>query len=181
MNTRVLAIKAKNCTGCHLCELACSSAKEGLFIPIRSRIKVITDGLNGCSSPVVCVQCKDPLCLAVCSVEAIFESETSQGDKFIDINKEKCIACHKCVVACPFGAIEYIKDVGIVKCDLCGGKPICVDYCFYDCLEFIELTEEQYQKRVTKINVLAIKACRKISKKEPTYRRTMFSLDLSKI
>jgi len=181
MNSRVLVIKAENCTGCHLCELACSSAKEGQFIPIRSRIKVVTDGLKGWSNPLVCVHCKDPLCLKVCSADAIFKSVNAQGDKIIEIDKEKCIACHHCVVACPFGAIEYIKDVGIVKCDLCGGNPICVEFCFYDCLGFIELTEEQYQKRASRVSALTVKACRTISKKEPSYRRKMISRDLSKI
>ena len=181
MNKRVLVIKSENCTGCHLCELACSSTKEGLFIPTRSRIKVVTDGLKGWSSPVVCAQCKDPLCLAVCPIGAIFKSETAQGDSIISINNKECIACHQCVVACPFGAIEYTKEVGILKCDLCGGEPVCVDYCFYNCLTFSELTEEQYHKRMSKLKALTVKVCREISKNEPSRRRAMFSKYLTEI
>ena len=37
------------------------------------------------------------------------------------------------------------------KCDLCGGSPVCVDFCFYRCLKFVELSDEDYQKRVKKI------------------------------
>lgn len=181
MNKRVLIITSENCTGCHLCELACSSTKEGLFRPIHSRIKVITDGLKGWSSPVVCVQCEDPLCLKVCPVGALHKSQTAESDYYIEINREVCTACHQCVAACPFGVIEYIKDIGIIKCDLCGGEPICVDYCFYDCLKFLELSEDQYQKRLSKLKAVIIKNCRELSKKESSSRRAKFSSDISKL
>lgn len=80
MTKHVLLIQSENCTGCHLCELACSSAKEGEFIPSLSRIRVVTNGLKGWSRPVVCLQCEDPLCMKVCSVDAIYKTETPQGD-----------------------------------------------------------------------------------------------------
>ena len=181
MSKRVLVIKSENCTGCHLCELACSSAKEGEFIPSRSRIRVVSNGLKGWSRPVVCLQCEDPMCMRACLVEAIYKTETPQGDPLIAVNKEKCIGCHQCIAACPFGAIEYIKELMVNKCDLCGGTPACVNFCFYDCLKFIELSDDVYQERSTKIKALTAKACREISKYEPHRRRVMFSLDISKV
>ena len=181
MNKRVLVIQSENCTGCHLCELACSSAKEGEFKPSQSRIQVITSGLEGWSRPIVCLQCDDPMCVAVCSVGAICKTITPQGDPVISVNKDKCISCHKCIVACPFGAIEHFKESKATKCDLCGGSPVCVDFCFYDCLKFIELSDEVYQKRSIKIKALITKTCREISKHEPHRRRVMFSLALSKV
>ena len=79
MTNGVLEIKAENCTGCRMCELACSSSKEGLFIPDHSRIKVVTKELEGWSGPVVCLQCDDAMCLKACSVDAIYKSETPEG------------------------------------------------------------------------------------------------------
>ena len=181
MAKKVLVIKSENCTGCHLCELACSSGKEKKFVPSLSRIRVVTNGLEGWSRPVVCLQCEDAMCMKVCSVEAIYKTETPQGDPLVSVNKEKCIDCLQCIIACPFGAIEYVNESIISKCDLCGGAPKCVEFCFYDCLKFVELSDEVYQLRSRKIKALIAKACRVISKYEPYRRRVMFSLDTSKI
>jgi Fe-S-cluster-containing hydrogenase component 2 len=181
MGKRVLLVKAENCKGCHLCELACSSAKKGEFIPAHSRIRVVTKGLKGWSRPIVCLQCEAPMCMTVCSVEAIYKTTTSQGDMIVCIDKKKCIGCYQCVVACPFGAIEYLKDQKATKCDLCGGSPECVDLCFYDCLKFIELSEEDYQERMKKIKFLTTKVCRELSKQELYRRRVKFSLEMSKV
>ncbi|MFW9875759.1 MAG: 4Fe-4S dicluster domain-containing protein [Candidatus Thorarchaeota archaeon] len=181
MGKRVLVIQPENCNGCHLCELACSSAKEGEYALSKSRIRVLTNGLEGWSRPVVCLQCDEPMCMAACSVEAIYKTKTPQGDNFVSVNAEKCIGCHQCVVACPFGAIEYLKEQKAIKCDLCGGSPVCINYCFYDCLNFIDLSDEAYQKRSKKVKALMTKACREISKRESHRRRVMFSLDLSKV
>lgn len=181
MSKRVLLVKSENCKGCHLCELACSSTKEGEFIPSHSRIRIVTNGLKGWSRPVICLQCEEPMCMAACSVEAIHKTRTPQGDTIITVDKEKCIGCYQCIVACPFGAIGYLKGQKVTKCDLCGGSPACVEFCFYDCIKFVELSEEVYQKRSKKIKVLTTKACREISKHEPHQRRVMFSKDISKL
>ena len=38
--------------------------------------------------------------------------------------------CKVCTIACPFGTVNYMADVGKVqKCDLCGGDPKCVTAC----------------------------------------------------
>ena len=181
MNKKVLVVKAENCTGCHLCELACSSTREGEFNLSYSRIRVVSNVLRGWSRPIVCLQCEDPMCIKTCSVGDIYKSKTPQGDPLIAENKDKCIGCHQCVVTCPFGAIEYIKELMINKCDLCEGSPACVNFCFYNCLKFIELSEDDYKNRTTKIKALTAKACRELSKFEPHRRRVMFSLDISKV
>jgi len=177
----VIVIQSEKCNGCHLCELACSSTKEGEYSLSKSRIRIVTNGLGGWSRPVVCLQCEDPMCLAVCTGEAIYRTTTPQGDNIVSVNKEKCIGCHQCVVACPFGAIEYLKEQKATKCDLCGGFPVCVDFCVYDCLKFIKLSDEDYQKRSAKLKALTTKTCRSISKRESYQRRFMASYDISKL
>ena len=181
MTNGVLEIKDENCTGCRMCELACSSSKEGIFIPDHSRIKVVTKELEGWSRPVVCLQCDDAMCMKACSVGAIYKTETPEGDPIIAIDNEKCIGCNQCIVACPFGAIDFFKGIKVLKCDLCGGAPKCVDFCFYKCLSFVELSNEDYQHRIKKIKALTTKACRQIGKNEPYNRRVIFSKDISKI
>jgi carbon-monoxide dehydrogenase iron sulfur subunit len=179
--TRVLAINAENCTGCRMCELACSSFKEGEFIPDRSRIRVVENRLEGWSRPAVCLQCEEPMCLAICPVEAISRRTTSQGDSIVAVDKEKCIGCQSCVVACPFGAVAFFPKLKATKCDLCDGSPKCAEFCFYDCLSFVELSEQDMEERAKKVKTLTAKACREIGKTETLRRRASFSLEASKI
>jgi len=178
---RVLIIDSEKCTGCRMCELACSSFKEGEFIPERSRIRIVADALEGWSRPAVCLQCEDPMCMAVCPVQAISKTETPQGDRIVEVNTEKCIACGRCVVACPFGAIALFHKSKAIKCDLCGGSPRCVEFCFYGCLQFVELTETEYAKRTRKITALTRRACKEIGTEEPLRRRAVFSLEASRV
>ena len=178
---RVLTIKSENCTGCRMCELACSSFKEGEFAPDRSRVRVIADTLEGWSRPAVCLQCDDAMCMAVCPVQAISKVCTAQGDPFIQVDRDKCIACRRCSVACPFGAIVFYTKSRATKCDLCGGSPKCVEFCFYDCLNFVDLSDEESSKRNKKVKALTTKACREIGRREAVTRQADFSLEASKV
>jgi len=181
MQKRILIIQSENCTGCHMCELACSSIKEGEFIPERSRIRVVNNGLEGWSRPLVCLQCEDALCMAACTVEAIYKTETPKGDPIIAVDPEKCIECNQCVEACPFGAIELFKGLGAIKCDLCGGSPTCVKFCHYKCLKFNEISNEDYENRAKKIKSLTTEIRPEFSRFDPHQRRVAFSLDASEV
>jgi Fe-S-cluster-containing hydrogenase component 2 len=178
---RTIVINEQNCTGCRFCELACSSFKEGQFIPDRSRIRVVHNTLEGWSRPAVCLQCEEPMCLAVCPVQAISRTKTEAGDHLIYQDPEKCIGCHRCLVACPVGAIAFFPKLKSIKCDLCGGSPRCVEFCFYDCLHFVELSEEEREKRNRKIKTLFNRAAVEISNREVSWRRGRFSSDAAAV
>ena len=125
-----------------MCELACSSVKEGEFIPSHSRIRVATNGLEGWSRPNVCLQCEDAMCLAACSTGAIFKTKTQQEDPLVAVDQEKCTDCGACVDACPFGALDFINELKAIKCDLCGGSPKCVEACTEGVLADIHESKE---------------------------------------
>lgn len=119
-----IKVNSNKCTGCMICELVCSIAKNEEVNPKRARIRVKeTFPIPG--SPIVCSQCKKPLCREVCPVNAIEINDVS-----ITINYDKCTKCMKCVKVCPFNAVFIdVKDGKPIICDLCNGDPQCVKYC----------------------------------------------------
>lgn len=54
----------------------------------------------------------------------------------IDIIKNKCVGCKKCVSACPFGAIEVENKKASIgeKCTLCGS---CAESCHFGAINFV--------------------------------------------
>jgi len=177
--SRSILVAEANCTGCRSCELACSGFKEGQFIPERSRIHVIQDSLEGWSRPAVCLQCDDPMCLPVCPAAAISLSETPDGDRVVAVDVELCISCRRCVAACPVGEMDFAPGLKAFKCDLCGGSPQCVQFCFYGCLSFVELSEAERAKRAKKVGRLLNRMAAEIAKRDLYRRRRDSSLRAS--
>ncbi len=121
-----LAVAPNLCIGCRECELMCSLVHRGRFNPAEARIRVAYDEENNCYSPVTCRHCDEPPCLEACPSDAVTRDEKT-GAMLID--EEKCVLCMECVQACPYGAIRVAPDGALLKCDLCGGDPVCVRYC----------------------------------------------------
>ncbi len=128
----VLGVIYENCTGCHLCELACSYKHGGTFNPLLSRITILTKPEVQTSVQVYCLQCNDAACERVCPVDAI---KRDKSGAYV-INYSRCIGCRECAYACPFGAISFDFEARPIKCDLCGGKPECVEVCPHDAIIF---------------------------------------------
>lgn len=128
-------VNEKWCLGCHLCEYYCAFANSGESDmvkalkdrPIRPRIKV--EGDNYISFAVACRHCDDPLCVKSCIAGAL--SKSPEGT--VEIDRDKCVDCHTCVLVCPYGAIMPSGDGVMQKCELClkngAGAPKCVEGC----------------------------------------------------
>ena len=131
---KVLAVDPKKCDGCKLCEIACSLFHCGEVDPARSRIHVFEWNKEGIFLPVLCQHCVDAPCKAACPKDAI-SWQDDWGRVVIDYNR--CVSCQMCVAACPFGAIGFDKAREVVfKCDLCDGRPQCVNFCGPGALTF---------------------------------------------
>lgn len=141
-----LIFNAELCTGCRACELACSFHCDGVFQPTKSRIRIVKIDEEGIDVPIGCEHCEDAVCMAVCPVKAI-----KRENDAVLIDNSICIGCKECMVACPFGAINY--DPGkkmFYKCDLCGGDPKCVKWCFTGAIEYSENVDKYLRRRQRK-------------------------------
>ena len=127
MHGKVLVVDHEKCTGCRQCEMVCSVFHNGASNPSRSRIRVIKWESMGFYLPMTCQNCEKPFCVEVCPTKACHRDVENQR---VIIDKDKCIGCKTCIIACPFGAPSYdhIERVSI-KCDYCDGDPQCVSFC----------------------------------------------------
>ncbi|MFC1553312.1 4Fe-4S binding protein [candidate division KSB1 bacterium] len=111
------------CTGCKRCETACAFYRTGKINNRMSRIKVLNIYETGIDGPVFCTNCLEQYC-ARCPNDAVTVGVYGQ----IIVSPTMCDLCGACEKNCPIGAFELFEDFAYV-CDLCGGRPKCVEAC----------------------------------------------------
>ena len=130
------------CVGCLACNAACKTVNNVPIGQFWTKILRVgpTPKYEGAQSPDVemyflplqCQHCENPECVHVCPTKASHVA----ADGTVQIDKEKCIGCQFCVMACPYG-VRYLNETeGVVeKCTLCeqqianGELPQCVAQC----------------------------------------------------
>ena len=68
-----------------------------------------------------CMHCQNPACVSVCPVRALTKDRRTG---IVDYNKDACIGCRYCQIACPFNIPKFQWDRAlpqIVKCNFCKG------------------------------------------------------------
>lgn len=119
----MIQVDLHKCTGCKKCEVVCAFFHTGKVSNRLARIKVLNLYEWGIDGPVVCVQCEEKYCLK-CPEEALSLGPMGQ----VIVSPTVCNVCRVCEKACPIGAIEIFENI-VYVCDLCGGKPKCVEAC----------------------------------------------------
>lgn len=144
MAQRQLIINPQKCTGCRMCEVACSFQKERASVPSKARIHVLKWEKQGLDIPITCFQCTTALCMEACPVSAL-SRDKEYGS--VVVSEEKCIGCKLCVLACPFGGIGFDMDKGkAIKCDLCNGDPRCAKICPTGAIKYTDVTSAIMEK-----------------------------------
>lgn len=141
-------VDTENCVGCKACEIACKNRNNLGPGPRLRKVTSLESGefpnVTVMNISMSCMHCGKPACEAVCPTGAIRKREE---DGVVVVDNTKCIGCHYCFFACPFGVPQYGEDGTMVKCDLCtdrreaGLDPACVHTCFYDALHAGPLAE----------------------------------------
>ena len=158
MHQWAMVIDIEKCIGCRRCLNACKQENhvpedEGLNRTWLERYQLTDDGSleatfisrtslaateeedeggRGFFVPKLCNQCGNPPCVSVCPVNATFTTP----DGVILVDKDRCIGCKYCIVACPYGARLLHPETKVVdKCTFCyhritqGMAPACVEAC----------------------------------------------------
>ena len=134
------------CVGCGACAVACMD-QNNIYPekdqPAFRRIYRIEEGEFPDASiqyiPAACMHCEDSPCLVGCPTGAITKDEKTRA---VMVDKELCIGCHSCALACPFGVPRYDPDGKMQKCNLCierveaNLEPACVRVCPMGALKF---------------------------------------------
>ncbi|MBM4425513.1 MAG: FAD-dependent oxidoreductase [Chloroflexi bacterium] len=139
---KFLLITPELCTGCRMCEMACSIHHTHSARAVQLRIKVAYSS-DADFAPVPCIHCEEAYCMDACPVNCLVRDGDTAVIKVVD---EDCIACMLCIDACPYGGITYSEEKGVViKCDLCGGDPACAAYCAPGAIRFRAIDEPMWE------------------------------------
>ncbi len=125
----------KKCTACKTCEIVCAighSPSQDLYTAIleenvalpRVRVSVGKEG----NFPLACRHCKDHPCVNACIASAL----TYDKEEGLLFDKEKCVGCWMCIMACPYGAVRHdSRNNKSQRCDLCADihDPRCAKNC----------------------------------------------------
>lgn len=171
-------VDTRKCVGCGLCVKACKTENEIPYdAPVTrtwiERYVITKDGKVHIDSPMAgrdgftdnkihgeeidpkdiakaffvpkgCNHCDNPPCVQVCPVGATYQ--TNEGVVLVD--REWCMGCAYCVMACPFG-VRFIHPVHKVvdKCTMCyhriskGLPTACVASCSFGARQLANLKD----------------------------------------
>jgi len=133
---------ATKCVGCKACMSACKRVNADYGSLSYEKAKFDSDGLwdapsdlSGGTRTLIklfkespkkwsyvkysCMHCQKPSCVSVCPVSAMTKEPVTG---IVDYNKNTCIGCRYCQVACPYNIPKFQWEKAlpqIVKCDLC--------------------------------------------------------------
>ena len=123
------------CIGCRACVTKCREANglgasrtgDGLYdapadldASTKNVIRLADLGGRTAFVKAQCMHCVDPACTSVCMIGALRKNAATG---IVEYDKDGCVGCRYCEVACAFNVPKYTWDRAfnsqIVKCELC--------------------------------------------------------------
>ena len=105
-----IVVNLDRCTGCYSCEITCKMENDVALGEYWN--KMLQRGPFGeypnmvrYPLPTMCQQCADAPCVHVCPTGASYRD----GNNVVLIDREKCIGCKYCMMACPYGVRDWNK------------------------------------------------------------------------
>jgi Fe-S-cluster-containing dehydrogenase component len=105
-----MVIDLKRCYGCYSCMMACKTKNHtppGVFWArvLKGEEGTFPNTVRQ-ALPVLCMHCDNPSCVEVCPTGATFMQE----DGIVVVNKDTCMGCKSCLMACPYGARYTVES-----------------------------------------------------------------------
>ena len=104
-----MVIDLKRCIGCNACTLACkqeNGTPEGVhYARVITREVGTYPTARRTFLPVLCNHCDDAPCAQACPSGATW----IRNDGLVMVDREKCIGCRACAVACPYMNRRFIE------------------------------------------------------------------------
>jgi molybdopterin-containing oxidoreductase family iron-sulfur binding subunit len=105
-----MVIDLKRCYGCYACMMACKTKNHtppGVFWArvLKGEEGTFPNTVRQ-ALPVLCMHCDDPSCVEVCPTGATF----IQDDGIVVVDKDTCMGCKSCLMACPYGARYSVEN-----------------------------------------------------------------------
>ena len=150
-----MLIDTTKCIGCRACELACNETNQ---LP-KPKVDLLSDSVfaekrdttpdaftvvnrfpneKNPKEPIFvrrqCMHCNQPACASACLVKAFEKTKEAA----VIYNKDRCMGCRYCMIACPFDVPKYQYDSPLPyvrKCTFCaerqkeGKQPACAEAC----------------------------------------------------
>jgi molybdopterin-containing oxidoreductase family iron-sulfur binding subunit len=105
-----MVIDLKRCYGCYACVMACKTANHtppGVLWArlLQGEVGSYPNAVRQ-TLPVLCMHCDEPSCMEVCPTGATQKLDNG----IVIVEKEKCMGCKYCVMACPYGARYSVEE-----------------------------------------------------------------------
>jgi Fe-S-cluster-containing dehydrogenase component len=137
MLQRIFIFDMERCFGCNGCVAACANVNDtpgGVLWRNLHKLPPENGRSDTVYLSVSCNHCENPPCVSACPAAAL---EKRESDGVVLHYADKCIGCRYCTMACPYDAIKWEAELGVVsKCHFCherleeSREPACVETCF---------------------------------------------------